>query len=135
MKTASLDAFPDIPIPYGIHGGIKNFYKAEPEVERPATLDSRHHRSHLRSPRAVFNEQEPGELITRGGLHAIGRAPRLAMLARRVRAVVRGSCPKREPGAHRAERDPKRARRARGGLESRAGAHDRGGACAADGER
>jgi hypothetical protein len=39
MKTAYLDAFPDIPVPYGIHGGIKNFYKAEPEVERPATLD------------------------------------------------------------------------------------------------
>ncbi|HEY7365130.1 MAG TPA: hypothetical protein VIE37_13575 [Methylomirabilota bacterium] len=39
MKTAYLDAFPDTPIPYGIHGGIKNFYKAEPEVERPATLD------------------------------------------------------------------------------------------------
>jgi hypothetical protein len=39
MKTAYLDAFPDTPIPYGIHGGIKAFYKAEPEVERPATLD------------------------------------------------------------------------------------------------
>ena len=25
--------------PYGIHGGIKAFYKTEPEVERPATLD------------------------------------------------------------------------------------------------
>ncbi len=36
MKTAYLDAFPDTPVPYGIHGGIKNFYKAEPEVERPA---------------------------------------------------------------------------------------------------
>ena len=32
MKTGYLDAFPDDPIPYGIHGGIKNFYKAEPEV-------------------------------------------------------------------------------------------------------
>lgn len=39
MKTAYLDAFPDDPIPYGIHGGISKFYKAEPEVERPATLD------------------------------------------------------------------------------------------------
>ena len=27
------------PIPYGIHGGIAKFYKATPEVERPATLD------------------------------------------------------------------------------------------------
>ena len=39
MKTAYLDAFPDQPIPYGIHGGIKHFYGAEPDVERPATLD------------------------------------------------------------------------------------------------
>ncbi|MCY3824740.1 MAG: hypothetical protein OXG62_12820 [Nitrospinae bacterium] len=39
MKTGYLDAFPEEPIPYGIHGGIKNFYKAEPEEERPATLD------------------------------------------------------------------------------------------------
>ena len=39
MKTAYLDAFPDMPIPYGIHGGIKEFYKADPEEERPATLD------------------------------------------------------------------------------------------------
>jgi len=39
MKTAYLDAFPDTPVPYGIHGGIKKFYKTEPEVERPATLD------------------------------------------------------------------------------------------------
>jgi hypothetical protein len=28
-----------LPVPYGIHGGIKAFYKTEPEVERPATLD------------------------------------------------------------------------------------------------
>jgi hypothetical protein len=24
---------------YGVHGGIKNFYKAEPREEHPATLD------------------------------------------------------------------------------------------------
>ena len=24
---------------YGVHGGIKNFYKVEPTVEHPATLD------------------------------------------------------------------------------------------------
>ncbi|HBK79666.1 MAG TPA: hypothetical protein DDZ83_08290 [Nitrospinae bacterium] len=39
MKTAYLDAFPDDPIPYGIHGGIMAYYKAQPEEERPATLD------------------------------------------------------------------------------------------------
>jgi len=39
MKTAYLEAFPADPIPYGIHGGIMAFYKAQPEEERPATLD------------------------------------------------------------------------------------------------
>ncbi|MFQ5896442.1 MAG: hypothetical protein ACE5JJ_11615 [Nitrospinota bacterium] len=39
MKSAYLEAFPDQPIRYGIHGGIKDFYKAEPPEERPATLD------------------------------------------------------------------------------------------------
>jgi len=39
MKTGFFEAFPNDPIPYGVHGGIKNFYKVEPEVERPATLD------------------------------------------------------------------------------------------------
>ncbi|MEE9275161.1 MAG: hypothetical protein V3V62_07620 [bacterium] len=39
MKTAFLNDFPDDPIPYGVHGGIKAFYKIEPEEERPATLD------------------------------------------------------------------------------------------------
>ena len=24
---------------YGVHGGIKNFYKVEPAIEHPATLD------------------------------------------------------------------------------------------------
>ncbi len=26
-------------IRYGVHGGIKNFYKVEPKEEHPATLD------------------------------------------------------------------------------------------------
>ena len=26
-------------IHYGVHGGIKNFYKVEPKEEHPATLD------------------------------------------------------------------------------------------------
>lgn len=39
MKTAYLDAFPDDPIPYGVHGGIMAYYKVQPEEERPATLD------------------------------------------------------------------------------------------------
>ena len=29
----------DTPIYYGVHGGIKNFYKVDPEVEHAATLD------------------------------------------------------------------------------------------------
>lgn len=27
------------PIQYGVHGGVKEFYKASPEVEHPSTLD------------------------------------------------------------------------------------------------
>jgi hypothetical protein len=27
------------PVYYGVHGGIKNFYKVEPEKEHAATLD------------------------------------------------------------------------------------------------
>ncbi|QTM98419.1 hypothetical protein ERJ70_03355 [Sediminibacillus dalangtanensis] len=27
------------PIYYGMHGGVKDFYKRVPEVERPSTLD------------------------------------------------------------------------------------------------
>jgi hypothetical protein len=27
------------PVHFGVHGGIKDFYKIEPEVELPATLD------------------------------------------------------------------------------------------------
>ncbi|MFC1491264.1 hypothetical protein ACFLQ0_01565 [Nitrospinota bacterium] len=39
MKTAYFEAFPEEPVPYGIHGGIMAYYKAQPEEERPATLD------------------------------------------------------------------------------------------------
>ncbi|MFG6116739.1 hypothetical protein ACGTN9_16430 [Halobacillus sp. MO56] len=27
------------PIHYGVHGGVKDFYKAVPETEHPSTLD------------------------------------------------------------------------------------------------
>jgi hypothetical protein len=27
------------PIIYGVHGGVKNFYKVEPKEEHPSTLD------------------------------------------------------------------------------------------------
>lgn len=27
------------PVYYGVHGGVKDFYKVEPEVEMPSTLD------------------------------------------------------------------------------------------------
>ncbi|WP_283154217.1 hypothetical protein [Guptibacillus hwajinpoensis] len=27
------------PIHYGVHGGVKDFYQASPEVEQPSTLD------------------------------------------------------------------------------------------------
>ncbi len=39
MKRANLNTFPVEAIPFGNHGRIKNYYKAKPEVERPATLD------------------------------------------------------------------------------------------------
>ena len=38
LRLAYLEGFKD-PIEFGVHGGIKHFYKTEPEVERPATLD------------------------------------------------------------------------------------------------
>ena len=37
-RKAVIKGFKD-PVYYGIHGGIKNFYKIEPEEEHPATLD------------------------------------------------------------------------------------------------
>ena len=37
-RRASIEGF-DEPIYYGVHGGIKKFYKIEPEEEHAATLD------------------------------------------------------------------------------------------------
>jgi hypothetical protein len=37
-RKATIEGFGE-PIYYGVHGGIKNFYKVEPEKEHAATLD------------------------------------------------------------------------------------------------
>jgi hypothetical protein len=37
-RRAMIEGF-DEPIYYGVHGGIKNFYKVEPDKEHAATLD------------------------------------------------------------------------------------------------
>jgi hypothetical protein len=37
-RRAMIEGF-DKPIYYGVHGGIKRFYKVEPEEEHAATLD------------------------------------------------------------------------------------------------
>ena len=37
-RMAMIEGFPE-PIYYGIHGGIKEFYKVEPDKEHAATLD------------------------------------------------------------------------------------------------
>ena len=37
-RKALIEGFPE-PIFYGIHGGIKEFYKVEPDKEHAATLD------------------------------------------------------------------------------------------------
>jgi len=37
-RKAIIEGFPG-EVYYGVHGGIKNFYKVEPQVEHPATLD------------------------------------------------------------------------------------------------
>jgi hypothetical protein len=37
-RRATIEGFGE-PIYYGVHGGIKNFYKVEPEEEHAATLD------------------------------------------------------------------------------------------------
>ena len=37
-RTATIEGLPG-EVRYGVHGGIKKFYKVEPEEERPATLD------------------------------------------------------------------------------------------------
>jgi len=38
LRRAYIADFPE-PVRFGVHGGIKDFYKIEPEVELPATLD------------------------------------------------------------------------------------------------
>jgi hypothetical protein len=37
-RKAEIKGF-DEPVYYGVHGGIKNFYKVDPEEEHAATLD------------------------------------------------------------------------------------------------
>jgi hypothetical protein len=37
-RRAMIEGFSE-PIRYGVHGGIKTFYKVEPEEEHAATLD------------------------------------------------------------------------------------------------
>lgn len=37
-RRAVIEGF-DGEVHYGVHGGIKNFYKVEPKTEHPATLD------------------------------------------------------------------------------------------------
>ena len=37
-RRAYIENFPD-PVHYGVHGGIKHFYKMEPETDIPSTLD------------------------------------------------------------------------------------------------
>jgi len=37
-RKALIEGF-DEPVYYGVHGGIKNFYKVDPEKEHAATLD------------------------------------------------------------------------------------------------
>jgi len=37
-RKATIEGFSE-PIYYGVHGGIKHFYKVEPEKEHAATLD------------------------------------------------------------------------------------------------
>jgi len=38
IRRASFEGFED-PVVYGVHGGVKEFYKAEPKEERPTTLE------------------------------------------------------------------------------------------------
>ena len=38
LRRAYLEGFKE-PIEFGVHGGIKHFYKLEPERDVPATLD------------------------------------------------------------------------------------------------
>ena len=38
LRLAYIEDFPE-PIRFGVHGGIKHFYKMEPDEDIPATLD------------------------------------------------------------------------------------------------
>jgi len=38
LRRAFIEGFPE-PVRYGVHGGIKAFYRLEPEEDLPATLD------------------------------------------------------------------------------------------------
>jgi hypothetical protein len=38
-RKAFIKGFEDEPVDYGVHGGVKEFYGAVPEVEYPSTLD------------------------------------------------------------------------------------------------
>ena len=38
VRHAYIGEFPE-PVVYGVHGGVKEFYGVEPEVEHPSTLD------------------------------------------------------------------------------------------------
>lgn len=38
VRRAYIEEFAE-PVLFGVHGGIKHFYKLEPEQELPATLD------------------------------------------------------------------------------------------------
>ena len=38
IRKAFIEGF-EAPVFYGVHGGIKRFYKIEPKEEHPATLD------------------------------------------------------------------------------------------------
>ncbi|WP_409300917.1 hypothetical protein [Peribacillus sp. SCS-155] len=38
IRKASIEGF-DEPIYFGVHGGVKEFYGVNPEVEYPSTLD------------------------------------------------------------------------------------------------
>lgn len=38
IKKAVINGFSE-PVIYGVHGGVKEFYKVTPEIEYPSTLD------------------------------------------------------------------------------------------------
>ncbi|WP_077622979.1 hypothetical protein [Sediminibacillus massiliensis] len=38
IREAYIDGFEE-PLQFGVHGGVKDFYGTEPEIEHPSTLD------------------------------------------------------------------------------------------------